>query len=255
MCKRILAVMLCVAFVLLAGCASVEKTVVPYAREGKAVPTPIMQKLLADAASKAVASAVQADGWKGAVRGKRVVVEIQGVMPMGFDDLLSFVRGGVEAELARAGAIVMLPKPISLLTGSERVSASQDPEYRVVVNLGLGGIDASRRTELDVVTLLIQSGVIAGGVGLGLGLGFGAEMEEMALIPAGVVLLGGVAWTIFAPPVRRSYTLTARVALSIYLLQQSSAGAFWSLAGEGTEVIVIPDTPEGPYRLIADTYF
>jgi uncharacterized protein YceK len=243
---RTLALVLCVVSLLLAGCASVQKTIVPYTGEGRGVPTPVLQKLLADAAGKAVAAAVEADGWKGAVRGKRVVVEIQGVMPMGSEDLLSFVRGAVEAEFARAGAIV----------GSGGLAgASSGPDYRVVVNLGFGGIDAARSRELDHVALLVQSGVMLGGVGLGLGLGFGAEMEGYAAIPAGIVLLGGAAWMVFDPPIRRDTTLTARVALSIYLLQQSSAGSFWSLAGQGEEVIVIPDTPRGPYRLLDDRGF
>jgi hypothetical protein len=172
---------------------------------------------------------------------------------MGYDELPGFVKAAIEAELAKAGAIVFVQKPTAIISGERLPLSQQDPDFRVVASLVQGGIDASRKGDLDVGTLLLQGGLMAGGVVLGVTLA--EPIGPWAAAPAGSAILGGAVWMVLAPPLKYTYTLTSKVALSIYLLPQSGLGTFAGLSGAGEKAMEIPATPEGPYVLITDTPF
>jgi hypothetical protein len=238
---------------ILFGCASVGRTMVPYTRDKSSMPSPTIQQLFGDAAAQAVEQAVKPAEWKTAIRGKKVSVEIQGVLPMECGDFPGFIRAAVEAECAKAGAIVLTSKPTGLVVASQNVTTDIQPDYRIIVNLGRSGIDISKKAELDTVTLLLQIVTLAASGAMG---GLLAEpIGAYAAIPAGLGFSSGILWLVLSPPIKNTYILKSTVAMNIYLLPQSLAGSYSDLNGTGTKEISIPATPDSPYVLVTDTLF
>lgn len=125
-----------VMLVFASGCAS-NKTFIPTSQDPKGYRVPMQQQVLSDAVIAAV-SKVDASGYAG----KRVYVEVIGVVPHANADLLDYVADTVRSHLAVNGAQIVFP------TGAESVVDPASVNYVVVAAVEMGGADQHRQSEI-----------------------------------------------------------------------------------------------------------
>lgn len=121
----------------LIGCSS-NKILLPTMQSQGRFQTPAQQEVLSDAVRDAV-SKINAASFIG----KKVYIEIVGVLPHTDRDLLDYCADSVRSHLSKSGAQIVFPKVIEKVLAPP---ADDEIDYRVVVALESGGADNNKET-------------------------------------------------------------------------------------------------------------
>lgn len=132
-------IMMYAALLLLATSCASNKTVLPTAQQPSTYRVPAQQQVLSEAVSGAVAK-IDASAYAG----KRIYVEVIGVMPHANNELLDYVADSVRSHLGVNGAQVVFPVGD---TEKNPVDLSA-VDYVVVAAVEMGGADKQLQNEI-----------------------------------------------------------------------------------------------------------
>jgi hypothetical protein len=237
---RLLAAIGTIGF-LLCGCASssASRTPLPLEIQQAKYQSPTAQEQLSEAVREAVDKAIDSENWKASVRGKRVAVEINSVLAMQYDQLPGYVKGRVESELSKAGAIVIKGKAVAIGSKESTAITLEDTmDYRVIVNLREGGAEITNNSFFDGNKFLAEClGTLGSWFTVSMLAGFGFDSGEAAVSIGSIPLIVGVIVYFVNPPTRTEQLLTSKVALDINMIPQNGYAPYYSFSGDGESVL------------------
>lgn len=252
--RRMPMLMATTLLVFAAGCYDRTKTIFPYARSVTANEAPIAQDLIASTVVDATESSLAR--FKENVANKRVCVEVNGIS---HGPLATFLQGSVEAKLASSGALVV-PCCSALLSVSARAggpapegaapaphesSDSCRVDYRALVNVQTGGIDATAERTVDggkaaAQVLLISAPAIL--MPVAAGVSAAADDDDATVAAFGTMapiassaLIAGIIWMSVSPPYDYQTHLDARLDATVHLLPQTTGLVYDKAQAKGTK--------------------
>jgi hypothetical protein len=246
---------LCAAFLSALCACKYNKETVPIRQAPSDIRVPNQQRVIALATDQAV----EALDFK-ALAGKSVAIELSGIFPHSYDDLLHYLRAQVEAKAARAGARVIAQEPVLVVPGAEAgttvpgpatqgsLQLTEQPDYRVLVNVSWGGADVRDKVTTDEPLLTKQIGLGVGGFIAGMLL---LEISDSAFrqtfAVSGTLLTVGwsVGWFFKHTPFPHVKTLIGRARIVAQGLPTKEGTAFTTEGAGESKLVNDERVPEG----------
>jgi hypothetical protein len=232
-----------------------NKETVPVRRAETDIRVPNQQRVVALATDQAVEALDLAK-----LQGKSVAIELTGVFPHSYEDLLGYLRAQVEAKLARSGARVLAQPAVLVVPGVDAAglkvgTATQGalalvdpPDYRLLVDVSWGGADIRDKVTTDEPLLTKQIGLAAGGLISGillLTISDSAFRQGFAAVGTIVTVGGSIAWFAKKTPFPHVVTLIGRVRIVAQAIP-TKEGTSFTTEGSGESKIVNDErVPEG----------
>lgn len=252
---RTLGWLLCGA-ILSALCAcKYNKETVPIRPAPSDIRVPNQQRVIALATDQAV----EALDFK-ALTGKSVAVELSGIFPHSYDDLLHYLRSQVEAKAARAGARVIAQEPVLVVPGATEAAATtgpatqgalqlaEQPDYRLLVNVSWGGADVRDKVTTDEPLLTKQIGLGVGGLIAGmllLEISNSAFRQTFAVAGTVVTVGWSIGWFYKHTPFPHVKTLIGRARIVVQGLPTKEGTAFTTEGAGESKLVNDERVPEG----------
>jgi hypothetical protein len=241
-----------------------NKETVPLTRSEAAIRVPNQQRIVSLAVEQAVEGLDFAD-----LAGKSVSIEITGVFPHLEFDLLDYLRAQLVTRLTKQGVRVVNPIPAILLPGqaeaapatggapalpavppssSTAVTLAEPADYRLLVGVSWGGIDARDKVRTDEPLLTKQVGLGVGGLLAGLALLTIWDNRYGIILGIGTAVgspVGAYLWYSKETPFPHTYTLIGRVRLLVHALPNVEGAPITKEASGESRVIVDETSAEG----------
>lgn len=233
-----------------------NKETVPIRRAPTDIRIPNQQRVVALATDQAV----EALDLK-PLAGKSVAIELTGIFPHSYDDLLHYLRAQVEAKAARAGARVIAQPPVLVVPGIEGATTttaqpavegalklSEEPDYRLLVNVSWGGADVRDKVTTDEPLLTKQIGLGAGGLISGVLLfviSDSAFRKGFAGVGTVVTVGGSIGWFWKKSPFPHVKTLIGRARVVVQGVPTKEGTAFTTEGAGESRLVNDERVPEG----------
>jgi len=232
-----------------------NKETVPIRRAETDIRVPNQQRVVALATDQAVEALDFAK-----LAGKTVSIELTGIFPHSYDDLLAYLQAQVEAKVARAGARVIVQQPVLMLPGATPAAAGQapasqgalsltePPDYRLLVNVSWGGADVRDKVTTDEPLLTKQIGLGVGGLISGALLfviSDSAFRQTFAVTGALVTTGWSVGWFVKKSPFPHVTTLIGRARIVAQAVPTKEGVAFTTEGAGESKIVNDERVPEG----------
>ena len=238
-----------------------NKETVPIRRAPTDIRVPNQQRVVALATDQAVESL----DFK-PLAGKTVSVELTGIFPHSYDDLLHYLRAQVEAKAAQAGARVIVQQPVIVVGGGDTVAEtsaaaapaqpaaegalklSEEPDYRLLVNVSWGGADVRDKVTTDEPLLTKQIGLGVGGLISGMLLFVISDSgfrKGFATIGTVITVGTSVGWFFKESPFPHVKTLIGRARIVVQGVPTKEGTAFTTEGAGESKLVNDERVPEG----------
>lgn len=232
-----------------------NKETVPIRRAPTDIRVPNQQRVIALATDQAVEAL---DFSK--LAGKSVAIELTGIFPHSYDDLLHYLRAQVEAKVARAGARVIEQQPVLVVAGAEAgekppepaaqgsLALTDPPDYRLLVNVSWGGADVRDKVTTDEPLLTKQIGLGVGGLISGVLLFVISDSAfRMGFAVTGTLLTVGtsIGWFMKKSPFPHVKTLIGRARIVAQAIPTKEGTSFTTEGAGESKLVNDERVPEG----------